>query len=59
MTRRLTVMGEPGFFLLLLPRSLGGDELDPVTFTEVIEEVAKADADRGLLDERSEEETNP
>jgi len=52
-------MGEPGFFLLLLPRSLGGDELDPVTFTEVIEEVAKADADRGLLDERSEEETNP
>ena len=59
MTRRLTVMGNPASFACCLPRSLGGDEPDPVTLTEVIEEVAKADADRGLLDERSEEETNP
>jgi indole-3-acetate monooxygenase len=35
---------EGGFFQLLLPRSLGGAESPPLTFVQVIEEIAKADA---------------
>lgn len=35
---------EAGFFRLLLPRSLGGAELPPLRFVQVIEEIAKADA---------------
>lgn len=35
---------EDGFFRLLLPRSLGGAELLPLPFAQVIEEIAKADA---------------
>jgi indole-3-acetate monooxygenase len=33
-----------GMFRLLMPRSLEGAEVDPVTFVTVIEEIAKADA---------------
>ncbi len=33
-----------GFFRLLLPRSLGGAELPPLSFVPVIEEIAKSDA---------------
>jgi indole-3-acetate monooxygenase len=33
-----------GLFKLLLPRSLGGAELPPLIFVQVIEEIAKADA---------------
>src|SRR3989449_3227054 len=40
----LDALHDAGFFRLLLPRSFDGGELDPVTFTLVIEEIAKADA---------------
>ena len=35
---------ENGFFRLLLPRGLGGSELDPVTFVQLTETLAAADA---------------
>src|SRR3989442_10905648 len=40
----LDALHDAGFFRLLLPRSFDGGELDPVTFTLVIEEIAKGDA---------------
>ena len=48
-TRRLTpavldALHGAGFFRLLLPRGLGGAEVDPCTFVRVIEQVAAADA---------------
>ena len=35
---------DAGFFRLLLPRALGGAELDPATFVQVTEAIGKADA---------------
>src|SRR2546421_1789662 len=35
---------ERGLFRLLLPRSLGGAELPPAAYVQVLEEVAKRDA---------------
>jgi indole-3-acetate monooxygenase len=40
----LAAMLEAGLFRLLLPRSVGGAEIDPPTFVRVIEAIAKADA---------------
>ena len=40
----LTALLDAGLFRLLLPRSVGGAEVDPVTFVQIIEEIAKADA---------------
>src|SRR6202047_3932463 len=34
---------ERGFFRMLLPRSLGGAELDPLTYVQVLEEIGKAE----------------
>jgi indole-3-acetate monooxygenase len=36
-----------GLFRLLLPRSLGGHETDPMTFVRVVEEVSRADGATG------------
>lgn len=40
----VSALHEAGLFRLLLPRSLGGDEVEPVVFVQAIEAVAKADA---------------
>src|SRR5438128_9827982 len=40
----VAALAERGLFLLLLPRALGGAELRPAVYAEVIEEVAKHDA---------------
>ncbi len=40
----VTALVETGLTRLLLPRSLAGAEVDPVSFVRVIEEIARADA---------------
>jgi alkylation response protein AidB-like acyl-CoA dehydrogenase len=40
----LALLHEAGLYRLLLPRSLGGAELDPGSFVEIIESIAMADA---------------
>jgi alkylation response protein AidB-like acyl-CoA dehydrogenase len=40
----VAALHEAGLFRLLLPRSLGGAEVDPPTFVQVIEEIARHDA---------------
>jgi alkylation response protein AidB-like acyl-CoA dehydrogenase len=42
--RLRTALIEGGFYRLLLPRSLGGVELLPAPYVQIIEEIAKADA---------------
>src|ERR1051326_5342162 len=39
----VAAMKERGIFRMLLPRSLGGAELDPLTYTAVLEELAQGD----------------
>jgi alkylation response protein AidB-like acyl-CoA dehydrogenase len=41
--RVVEALVERGFFRMLLPRSLGGAELDPLSYVQVLEEIAKAD----------------
>jgi alkylation response protein AidB-like acyl-CoA dehydrogenase len=36
-----------GLFRLLQPRSLGGAELDPMTYVQVVEQIASHDASTG------------
>jgi alkylation response protein AidB-like acyl-CoA dehydrogenase len=40
----VTALVDAGLTRMLLPRSLGGAELDPLTFVEVIEEISRVDA---------------
>jgi alkylation response protein AidB-like acyl-CoA dehydrogenase len=45
----LDALHEAGLFRLLLPRSLGGDELDLASHAQVIEAIASADASTGWV----------
>jgi alkylation response protein AidB-like acyl-CoA dehydrogenase len=42
-------LADAGMFLLVFPRSMGGSELDLPTYTQVIEEIGKADASTGWV----------
>ena len=49
----VSLLGENGFFRLLQPNSLGGAELDPMTYIRVIEEIARHDASTGWCVEQA------
>ena len=40
----VAALHEARLFRMLVPRSLGGEELSPVEYVQAIEEIAKADA---------------
>jgi len=52
-TTVLSLLGENGFFRLLQPASLGGAELDPMTYVRVVEEIARHDASTGWCVEQA------
>ena len=45
----IAALSEAGLFRLLLPRSLGGLEVDPVTCSSVVEEISRYDSAAGWL----------
>ena len=45
----IDALRDRGLFYMLVPRSLGGAEVDPVIASEVIEEIAAADASTGWV----------
>jgi alkylation response protein AidB-like acyl-CoA dehydrogenase len=48
-TESLAAIREAGFFRMYVPRSLGGLEVDPITHTQVQEELARHDSAAGWL----------
>jgi alkylation response protein AidB-like acyl-CoA dehydrogenase len=52
-TSIVSALIDNGLFRLLQPRSLGGGELDPMTYTQVIEEIASLDASTGWCVEQA------
>src|ERR1700693_4151915 len=49
----LSALIDNGLFRLLQPRSLGGAELDPMTYIQVVEEIANHDASTGWCVEQA------
>jgi alkylation response protein AidB-like acyl-CoA dehydrogenase len=49
----VTALIENGLFRLLQPRSLGGAELDPMTYMQVVEQLASLDASTGWCVEQA------
>lgn len=45
----IDALREAGFFRLLLPRSLGGLEIDPISYALITEELARADSAAGWI----------
>src|SRR6516162_7006551 len=52
-TSIVSALIDNGLFRLLQPRSLGGGELDPMTYTRVVEEIACRDASTGWCVEQA------
>ena len=52
-TSIVSALIDNGLFRLLQPRSLGGGELDPMTYTQVVEEIASLDASTGWCVEQA------
>ena len=49
----VTALIDNGLFRLLQPRSLGGAELDPMTYMQVVEQLASLDASTGWCVEQA------
>ena len=52
-TSIVSALIDNGLFRLLQPRSLGGGEIDPMTYTRVVEEIASLDASTGWCVEQA------